>query len=225
MSLLLSLSGVTLPGIMASFSGDIEAGSACAIVTSNEEESMALTRFITGIPGGAAGALKVEGRDIFGLTREELDRHRRRTGVVPPRGGLVSNLKLWENITLPLLYHSGTVSAEAEQTAQRWLAHLGYTGRFMTLPALLTPHERRIAVWVRMLLSEPDLVIFNNCFDDMPAASLPLFLKTAEDFHTASNRRTSLYLTSNPDLATMLPVIRSFTTAVPSHSTTITRDQ
>ncbi len=185
---------------------------------------MALTRLITGIPGGAAGTLKIEGKDSTSLTWSELNMHRRRTGVVPPRGGLISNLKLWENITLPLLYHSGTVSAETERTAQEWFLHFGYTGRLMSLPALLTPHERRIAVWVRMLLTGPDLVIYNNCFDDIPVASLPLYLKTAGDFHAASDRRTSLYLTSNPDLAAMLPVERSFATASP-HSTTISRDQ
>jgi phospholipid/cholesterol/gamma-HCH transport system ATP-binding protein len=197
---------------------DIEPGGAYVIITSGEEECMALTRLITGLVGCADGTLQVEGADISSLTHHELDRHRRRTGVVPPRDGLISNLKLWENITLPLLYHTGAVSPDAERQGQEWLKHFGYTGRLMTLPSLLSPSERRIAVWVRMLLTEPELVVYANSFDEMPVATLPPYLQTADDFHGASERRTTLYLTSHPEMAARFTADGTFAT-VPPHST------
>jgi phospholipid/cholesterol/gamma-HCH transport system ATP-binding protein len=206
MPLIISFKVVSYLDIFEGFSCDIEAGCSVLIVTSREDESTALTRLITGLVSPTRGSLLVDGRNIAGLEKDDLSALRQQIGVVPSNGGLVSNLKLWENITLPLLYHSGEIRPEDEKDARDHLARLGYSGSIMALPAHLTLHEKRVTALVRILMSQPRIVLYSNCVEGAPSASREAFLQAAHDFHVADNNRTSLYLTSSPNLASELPV-------------------
>ena len=206
MSPILSFRDVSLLGFFEGFSCDIEAGSSVLVVTSREDESTALTRLVTGLSSPVLGSVLVDGQDIGGLETAQLYQLRQQIGVVPSNGGLVSNLKLWENITLPLMYHAGGVTAEDEKNALDYLARLGYSGNIMALPAHLTHHERQLAAMVRVFLGKPRIVLYSNCIEGTPSASRDAFFQVTKEFHTAVKDRTSLYLTSSPDLAANLPV-------------------
>jgi ABC-type transporter Mla maintaining outer membrane lipid asymmetry ATPase subunit MlaF len=206
MSRILSFRDVSHLNFFDGFSCDIEAGCSVLIVTSREDESTALTRLITGLSHPDRGAVMVDGQDVAGLVQAELYQLRRQIGVVPFNGGLISNLKLWENVTLPLMYHSGVVTAEDEKNALDYLVRLGYSGNIMALPAHLALYERLAAAIVRVFLRQPRIVLYSNCIEGFPSASREVFFQVTQEFHTAARDRTSLYLTSSPDLAAGLPV-------------------
>jgi len=208
MSAILSFRDLGHPNFFGVFSCDIEEGIPVLIVTWREDESTALTRMITGLSRPERGSVLVDGQEVGGLDQAGLYKLRQQIGVVPSNGGLVSNLKLWENVTLPLMYHSGGVTAEDEQYALDYLARLGYSGNIMALPAHLTNPEKRVAALVRVFLCQPRIVLYSNCIDGASAASREVFIQATKDFHAAATGRTSLYLTSSPDLAAVLPVDR-----------------
>jgi phospholipid/cholesterol/gamma-HCH transport system ATP-binding protein len=88
-------------------------------------------------------------------------------GWVPESGGLISNLKTWENVTLPLWYHRGRRPGETEQTVSAWLAALGVAGEtmgeFMASPAArLTALERKRAGLLRGLVLAPRLLVVDG---------------------------------------------------------------
>jgi len=206
MSRIISFRDVSHLNFFEGFSCDIEAGSSVLIVTSREDESTALTRLITGLSRPDRGSLLVDGQDLAGLDPSGLYNLRQEIGVVPANGGLISNLKFWENITLPLMYHAGVVTAEDEENALDYLGRLGYSGSIMALPAHLTHHERLVAAMVRVFLRQPRIVLYSNCIEGTPSASREVFFQVTKEFHAAGKDRTSLYLTSSPDLAADLPV-------------------
>jgi len=76
----------------------------------------------------------------------------------------------------------------------------------MAMPAHLTLHERRVAALVRTILSQPRIVLYCNCIEGGSPASRKAFFQVTQDFHTAVKDRTSLYLTSSPNLAADLPM-------------------
>jgi phospholipid/cholesterol/gamma-HCH transport system ATP-binding protein len=131
---------------------------------------------------------------------------RQRVGVVPAHGGLVSNLKMWENITLPLLYHSGGITPEEERTALGYLEQLGYTGNVMAMPAHLSARDRRSATLVRTLLSRPEIILYSNFIDAASPEERSIFIRIAGEFQAASTGRTSVYLSSSPELSAELQV-------------------
>lgn len=74
---------------------------------STEEEREEFLEIITGIKRPLKGSISIMDRRPEGLSREELLALRRQIGVVFREGGLISNLRAWENLVLPALYHGG----------------------------------------------------------------------------------------------------------------------
>ena len=206
MSVELSFRDVSYPGFFEGFSCEITAGSSVLIVTSREAESSMLTRLITGLSLPSHGSVQLGTQEVSKLEPEQLYELRQQIGIVPSTGGLVSNLKVWENIALPLIYHSGGVRAEDEETALGYLARLGYSGNVMALPAHLSPHEKRIIALVRALLSRPRLMVYSNCFDAASSSQVRMFADLTAEFHASGDDRISLYLSSSADVAADLPV-------------------
>jgi phospholipid/cholesterol/gamma-HCH transport system ATP-binding protein len=208
MSAELTFRDVSYPGFFDGFSCEIQAGCSALIVTARETESTLLTRLITGLSYPSQGSVLIDNREVAKLAADQLYQFRRETGIVPSNGGLISNLKVWENITLPLLYHSGTVTAEEEELALAYLATLGYTGNVMALPAHLSLHEKKIIATVRAIISRPRIIIYSNCFEGVPSDHMATFSRLTAEFHAASNDRISLYLASSADMAACLTVDR-----------------
>ena len=97
----------------------------------------------------------------------------RHVAWVAADGGLISNLRIWENVTLPLWYHTRREVAETEQSIRHRLGELGLAqdefGEFMVAqPDSLESWQRKLAGLLRALLQEsPVLVVDAALFDDV----------------------------------------------------------
>lgn len=129
-------------------------------------------------------------------------------GWVPATGGLISNLKTWENVTLPLWYHSMIQNAVTEQTVARWLLELQFDQqeweKFMASPAArLSQRERKMAGLLRGLVQAPKLLIVDaGLFDEVDAASVKIWVAVLEKFVRENNDRAVLVVAST---STALP--------------------
>jgi ABC-type transporter Mla maintaining outer membrane lipid asymmetry ATPase subunit MlaF len=206
MTATLSFRNIRIPGIIDDLSCDIRAGSSALMCTTREETGIEIARLISGLSHPESGSVHVDGRDPATLGQDDLYLLRREVGIVPAGGGLISNLKLWENITLPLLYHTGSVKPDDEQVAVDFLAGLGYSGAIHALPAHLTLYEKRSAAMVRAFLNRPRIIIYCNCFENIPAEARQASIRVTKQFHDAGTGRISLYLGPAPDPVTDLPV-------------------
>jgi phospholipid/cholesterol/gamma-HCH transport system ATP-binding protein len=206
MSAKLSFKDVSYPDFFKGFSCEIQAGCSALIVTSKEAESNLLARLITGFSCPSLGSVNVNNQEVAKLGSEQLYQLRQQIAIVPSDGGLVSNLKIWENITLPLMYHSGEVTLEEEETAYIYLSTLGYSGNVMALPAHLSLYEKYIVALVRAFLSCPRIIVYNNCFEDASSLNLKIFSRLTAEFHSTRDDRISLYLSSSADVAADLTV-------------------
>lgn len=205
MSAAVSFRKVTAAHHFQDLSFEVEAGSSLALLTSGEAGSLALMRLITGLIVPASGTVFVAGHNTTELQQAQLYQLREQIGVVPSSGGLISNLKLWENITLPLIYKTGHISEEAEAQGVDCLRKLGYAGTLMAMPAHLTQNEKRLGAFVRAMLLQPQLMLYCNCFENMPPATRKSLAAAAAAFHVESAGRTSIYIVSSADTARDLP--------------------
>ncbi|QEM68469.1 ATP-binding cassette domain-containing protein [Geobacter sp. FeAm09] len=197
---------VACAGLPEKVSLQIQGGRSALVVTPRGDEGHMLVRLITGLSHPVHGSVHVDGQDLAGLSSAQIYRMRQRIGIVPQKGGLVSNLKLWENMTLPLLYTRGNVPPEAEETALRYLEMFGYRGNIMALPAHLTPHEKRMAAFIRAALCSPQVMVYANCFDDLTGAVRAQWGAITTEFHRSSPGMTSICLAASPDVARDVPV-------------------
>jgi phospholipid/cholesterol/gamma-HCH transport system ATP-binding protein len=96
-----------------------------------------------------------------------------RVGWVAANGGLISNLKIWENVTLPLWYHTRHEVIETERNIVHWLGELGLEQEAHAEFMAAAPHtielwQRKLAGLLRALVEMPlVLVVDALLFDDV----------------------------------------------------------
>lgn len=89
-----------------------------------------------------------------------------RVAWVSANGGLISNLKVWENVTLPLWHHFRHDETEAEQRIKHWLVLLGmeqnaFADFMASPPANLELWQRKLAGLLRALVQTPQLLVID----------------------------------------------------------------
>lgn len=87
--------------------------------------------------------------------------------VVPHNGGLISNLRVWENIILPVQYHGIEVAGKLEDYVAQLLIQCGLEDEavvsdlLLKLPDQLSLYEKRLVGFVRAMLMGPQLIIYD----------------------------------------------------------------
>ncbi len=157
MTALFQFSAVTCAELERPCSFILHEGETRVLRTASEAEKDAVIGVALGKRRCAEGEVLVQG--------VPLDESRPgRVGWVAANGGLISNLKVWENVTLPLWYHGRYSAAETEQMAAHWLSVLGMSEAewetFMASPPDgLAPWQRKLAGLLRGLLQSPLVLV------------------------------------------------------------------
>jgi len=89
---------------------------------------------------------------------------RERVAFLPADGGLLSNLNAWENIVLPTGFHRPRQMRGIEAQVNELLRGFGADPRALLdkLPEKMTPYERKLTGYVRILLEKPDLMLVED---------------------------------------------------------------
>jgi ABC-type sulfate/molybdate transport systems ATPase subunit len=104
----------------------------------------------------------VWGQEPWTLSQQDIVSLRRRIGFVPDRGELIKNLSLFDNLVLPLRYHTQPPEQEVRQRANELLALM----EIARLPQVPTSRaDRRLAQKIalaRALILEPELLLLDQ---------------------------------------------------------------
>ena len=205
MTACISVENVPLETEGETVSFTVAKGEACVLITPKDEVNATLTRLLIGLTPASQGSIKLFGSYVSTMTVREVYACRQRIGVVYPSGGLVSNLKVWENLTLPLAYHTPLGEDEIESRGRSVLARLGYTGGLMELPGHLTLFQKKLIGFGRAMLTDPLLMLYESPLQGLNRDERDVILTTARAWHGEKPDRASLYLTSNPVIADLVP--------------------
>ena len=172
------------------------AGKVTAVVTGSRTLDELLIRLLLGLVAPETGTVQIFGHDISTTTPRVMTVIRRRIGVVSPVGGLVSNLKVWENVVLPLEYHTDLAPEEIETRGREALRLIGYEGKLMILPGLLSPFERRQVGCARAMALGADLMVYDNLFEGLLPAEQTQLRDAVHSFQKNVPGRTALFFSS-----------------------------
>ena len=124
------------------------------------------------------GAIRMFGRDIVTLPRDELPAFRRRMGVVFQDFRLVDHLSAFDNIALPLRV-SGVREAELKEPVTDMLEWVGLSHRADARPATLSGGEQQRVAIARAVIARPEVLIADeptgNVDPEMAVKLLRLF--------------------------------------------------
>jgi len=183
----------------------MQLGGVYILLTSKDEEVAALTRILIGMDMPPSGKIVLFGSDTATISARELQNTRRRIGVAFKSGGLVSNLKAWENLTLPLHYHQRMSNNEIEKEGIAMLGRLGYTGGYMDLPGLLTISQKKIIGIARAMLIAPQVIIYESPEYGFDQEEKIHFFKNAAEFHREKTDRVSIFLSASAEVMRFIP--------------------
>jgi ABC-type lipoprotein export system ATPase subunit len=106
--------------------------------------------------------------------------------VVGADGGLISNLSVAENIALPAEFHSVGSDADRESRLRELSGRFGADGAVLrnhAQPAQLSPLQKRLAGFLRAMLMEPELMVFDSLLDGVGRANAAKLRELARIFH------------------------------------------
>lgn len=195
---MICFSEATANGIDSPLDFILAAGESAAIITSREVENSTIIRIILGFQQADTGSFTLYDEQPALLKESQIAQYRKRIGVIYQDGGLISNLNLWENLTLQAAFDGLLDRKEIESRGLAALAKVGYRDE----PALpvnrLSLFQRRQVAFARAILAEPDLMIFHSTFEGLSRGEQKQLAALALEYH-ASREVTSLFLTSYPD--------------------------
>lgn len=136
------------------------------IITESQGRSYFM-RLIMGIDAPTTGRVSVLGCDT--ADPSAIETVLPRIGVAPHGGGLISNLSVYENVSLPLYYHASIPEDEIDSRVAFALEAVGYDGPTSALPGTLPAFMRRMLGFARVMAQKPDIVVADALLAGLPS--------------------------------------------------------
>lgn len=152
-----------------------------------------LLNLLMGLAAPDAGNIYIFGMDINGIGPLELDNIRRRIGFISQDAGLISNLKVIENVTLPLSYHTDLPDETIMKQGLGLLKWVGYNEDIWVLPALLPAFKKKEIAFARAMVLDPDIVIYDRFLEGLDYRQREFMIRLIEDTHGSGVQRLSIF--------------------------------
>ena len=144
--------------------------------------------------------------ELFGQKTAELEPRERkqvraRVGAVSPVVGLINNLNAWENISLPAAYHRTAALEDVVTLAHEVIgAFGGEPEAFLArVPDELSMLDRKVAAFVRLLVSAPELMIFDALEEGLSHAECKRAARFETVYRAYQPAGTVLYVDTRED--------------------------
>ena len=121
-----------------------------------------LLRHLVGLMTPDRGSVRVLGRELVRLPRDELYALRLQIGVLFQGAALLDSMSVFENVTLGLRTHAHLSEAELERVADEKLAAVGLPGIGAMMPADLSGGMRKRVGLARAIAMNPRLIFYDE---------------------------------------------------------------
>ena len=143
-----------------------------------------MLRVLTGLLPPLTGDVVIDGINITKASTAQLEKIRKKSGILYQGGALFSSMTLAENIALPLQQYSSYSTAEIKELAALKLSLVGLAGFDDFYPAEISGGMKKRAGLARALALDPEIVYF-----DEPSAGLdPISSRNLDDLIIEINR-------------------------------------
>jgi phospholipid/cholesterol/gamma-HCH transport system ATP-binding protein len=121
-----------------------------------------LLKLLIGLERPDAGAIFVDGVDTVGLGELEMNRMRRKFGMVFQYAALLDSLTVFDNVAFPLREHSKASEREIRAEVSEMLSILGIAGTERLYPSELSGGMRKRVGLSRALMLKPAILIYDE---------------------------------------------------------------
>ncbi len=144
---------------------DLEVGRSQSVVViggSGTGKSVML-KCILGLLHADAGSIQVDGEEVVGLQGQDLERVRRKFGMLFQNAALFDSMPVWENVAFGLMQGQAMARKEAKEIALEKLAAVGLGLNVGELwPAELSGGMRKRVGLARAIATTPEIIFFDE---------------------------------------------------------------
>jgi phospholipid/cholesterol/gamma-HCH transport system ATP-binding protein len=151
---------------------DIPRGKVVAILGTSGSGKSTLLQLIAGSLAPAAGTVRMFGRDVHALDRAGLYALRRQMGMMFQKGGLFSDLTVFENVAFPMREHTRLPEEILHDLVLMKLHAVGLRGAHGLMPGELSGGMARRVALARAVAMDPPLVIYDEPFAGLDPITL-----------------------------------------------------
>jgi len=151
---------------------DIPRGKVSAILGTSGSGKTTLLQIVGGLLCPDAGTVRVCGEDVHALDRDGLQLLRRRMGMMFQKGGLFSDLSVFENVAFPIREHTRLPESVIHDLVLMKLHAVGLRGARRLRPNELSGGMSRRVALARAIALDPDLVIYDEPFAGLDPITL-----------------------------------------------------
>ena len=151
---------------------DIPRGKVVAILGTSGSGKSTLLQLMGGSLKPARGTVKVCGWDVHELNAEELYTMRRQMGMMFQKGGLFTDLTVFENVAYPIREHTRLSEELIRDLVVMKLNAVGLRGAQRLMPGELSGGMARRVALARAIALDPPLIIYDEPFAGLDPITL-----------------------------------------------------
>jgi phospholipid/cholesterol/gamma-HCH transport system ATP-binding protein len=156
---------------------DIPTGKITAIMGPSGTGKTTLLRHITGQLMPDAGSIRVDGRDVPKLSRNDLFDLREKIGFLFQNSALLTDFSVFENVAFPLRQHLKLPEELVRNIVLTKLQAVGLRGAAELMPSELSGGMARRVALARAIVRDPMLILYDEPFVGLDPIALNQVLK------------------------------------------------
>lgn len=180
----------------------IKSGEMMLVYCSGGGKSL-LLKLLLGLVDIDDGVIEYNGKSLKGMSHYALMELRKKIGYAPQISGLIPNLTVYENIALPLEYHTNISRTEVDERVMTYLDTAKLVEMADVRPGKLTSSKIKLLDIIRAIIMNPKIA-----FVDDPIQSM-----SDEDFRICDDIVNRLIRQGTSFIITSDPVIQTFSYA------------
>jgi phospholipid/cholesterol/gamma-HCH transport system ATP-binding protein len=151
---------------------DIPRGKVVAILGTSGSGKTTLLQLIAGALRPARGSASIFGRKVHELDAEQLYALRRQMGMMFQKGGLFSDLSVFDNVAFPIREHTRLPPSVIHDLVLMKLNAVGLRGAQRLMPGELSGGMSRRVALARAIALDPPLIIYDEPFAGLDPITL-----------------------------------------------------
>ncbi|MEW6556242.1 MAG: ATP-binding cassette domain-containing protein [Elusimicrobiota bacterium] len=151
-------------------------------------------KIAAGLTEPTTGSVNIDGFNFTKANKNQKYKIRQRMGFMFQDIALISNLNVYDNIALPLRYHTGLSEKEIFDKIDNWINMADLQKNIYCLPPELNISQKKIVALIRAIIYSPKYL-----FLDEPTSNLDFYHKDIikQILEQIKNNKTTIVMTTN----------------------------
>lgn len=177
----------------------IEQGDFVALLGRSGSGKSTLLNLLGGLDRPSRGSIRVGGVELAEMNKRELSLYRRSmVGFIFQSFNLVTSLRAWENVALPLVFQ-GIRRVERKKRAHELLERVGLGKRAAHVPSEMSGGEQQRVAIARALVNDPRMLLCDEPTGNLDTSTSDQIMQMLLESHKSG--ATLVMVTHDPALA------------------------